>query len=248
MLTPVGNPQNLYLYSFYNLSILDFLKITFPYTALSLAFLMISLYFIKNEPLHFTMPEAEKEVTDRSGMIFLYLLLFFVCLTCVVRLLGYKLMLLFVLAAISIFDRKIIKKVDYALLMTFVFFFIFVGNMGSIPAVKNFLAELLAGKELGVSIAASQLISNVPAAVLLSVFTDQYKALILGTDIGGLGTLVASLASLISYKFYCRTEDAKPGKYLFVFTLYNLLFLIGLSLFYITSRMSLTSFINFTGK
>jgi Na+/H+ antiporter NhaD/arsenite permease-like protein len=116
--------------------------------------------------------------------------------------------------------------------MTFVFFFIFVGNLGNISAVKDFLSSLLTGRVFSVSIAVSQFISNVPSAVLLSAFTDNYKALILGTDIGGLGTLVASLASLISYKFYCRMEGAKPGRYLGVFTAYNIFFLLGLCLLY----------------
>jgi Na+/H+ antiporter NhaD/arsenite permease-like protein len=117
--------------------------------------------------------------------------------------------------------------------MTFVFFFLLIGNIGSIPVVRELLASLLKNRELLVSVLASQLISNVPAAVLLSAFSNEYKALILGADLGGLGTLVASLASLISYKFYCRTAHAKKGRYLKVFTLYNLVFLAVLCLLYL---------------
>ena len=158
--------------------------------------------------------------------------LFLVCLACVLRLVDYRITLLIILFSILIIDRTVLKKIDYSLLLTFVWFFVFVGNIGSIPVIKDFLASLLDGKELLVSILASQVISNVPAAVLLSAFTSDYKALLLGTDIGGLGTLVASLASLISYKFYCKTEGAKPGKYLGIFTLYNVLFLVALCLSY----------------
>jgi Na+/H+ antiporter NhaD/arsenite permease-like protein len=232
MLTPVGNPQNLYLYSFYNIPIFEFLKITFPYTVVSLVLLLITILCIKKEPLSIELTKEASGSDKNTYKIVIYSLLFLVCLACVLRLLDYRITAVIVLVTILFVDRVVLKKVDYSLLLTFVFFFIFVGNMGNIPAVKEVLASLLSAKELPVSIAASQIISNVPAAVLLSAFTDNYKALILGTDIGGLGTLVASLASLISYKFYCRTAGAKPGRYLLIFTVYNLIFLAGLCLFY----------------
>jgi Na+/H+ antiporter NhaD/arsenite permease-like protein len=235
MLTPVGNPQNLRLYTYYNIPIAEFFMITLPFTAFSLILILIAVLMIQRRTLNFNI-HTETEIKNPAGnhiRIFMYGLLFLLCLACVIRLIDYKISFLTVLAVILIFDRKLLKKVDYTLLLTFVFFFIFVGNIGSISAVKDYFNELLAGRELGVSIAASQIISNVPAAVLLSAFTANYKALILGTDIGGLGTLVASLASLISYKLYCKTDNAKPGKYLGVFTLYNLIFLIALCLFYI---------------
>lgn len=233
MLTPVGNPQNLYLYSYYNIPILYFLKITLPYAAVSILLLIITILLIKKEPLDFEVPEGSQTGRNQNRLIAMYSALFLLCLACVLHLLDYRLVLAIVFVAILLFDRKVLGKVDYALLLTFVFFFIFVGNMGQIPSVKDFLAKLLAGRELGVSIAVSQIISNVPAAVLLSGFTDNYRDLILGTDIGGLGTLVASLASLISYKIYSRTADAKSGRYLGMFTVYNVLFLAGLCLFYI---------------
>jgi Na+/H+ antiporter NhaD/arsenite permease-like protein len=241
MLTPVGNPQNLYLYSYYNIPVQDFLLITLPVTAASLLLLLLSVFLIKKEPLKSVLKEelpgnsvtasAGASISLPSGFTLMYGSLFLVSLLCVVRLIDYRLTLAIVLAAILIFDREIIKKVDYSLLLTFVCFFLFVGNIGSIPAAKNFLGVLLKGRELPVSVLVSQVISNVPAAVLLSAFTQNSKALILGTDLGGLGTLVASLASLISYKLYCRSEGAKPLRYLGVFTLYNILFLVLLSAF-----------------
>jgi len=233
MLTPVGNPQNLSLYTYYDLSISEFIKITLPYAAFSLIIILAAILTTKNERLDIKIDEtAAKDKTAKPYMIIIYSLLFAISLACVIRLIDYKITFITVFAAILILDRKILKKVDYSLLLTFVFFFIFVGNVGSIPAVKDFFGKLLAGREFGISVAASQIISNVPAAVLLSAFSNNYKALILGTNIGGLGSLVASLASLISYKLYSRTDDARPAKYLAVFTLYNLIFLAASCLFY----------------
>lgn len=232
MLTPVGNPQNLYLYSFFHLSILEFLKITFPYTAVSFVLLCITILFIKKEPLSFELPEDARIDKKKSHRITIYCLLFLVSLACVLRLIDYRILFIIVVVCILMFDRKVFKKVDYSLLLTFVCFFIFVGNIGSLPFVKDTLAELLVKRTFTASIVTSQFISNVPAAVLLSAFTGDYKSLLLGTDIGGLGTLVASLASLISFKFYCKTEAANPRRYLKVFTLYNVLFLAGLCLYY----------------
>ncbi len=232
MLTPVGNPQNLFLYSKYDISFQEFLKITYPYTLVSFVLLCIVIFLIKKEPLSFELPVKEKTDRKKSYSTFIYSILFVVCLLCVLRLIDDWITLLIVLLTILIFNYKLLKKVDYSLLLTFVFFFLFVGNIGNITVVKEYLAELIGNKELPVSIAASQIISNVPAAVLLSAFTDNYKTLIIGTDIGGLGTLIASLASLISYKFYCKTEASRPGTFLKTFTIYNIIFLIGLCLFY----------------
>lgn len=235
MLTPVGNPQNLFLYSRYDISILEFLQVTVPYTAVSFVLLCLTVLVIKNSPLTFQLQDSTKTYKSKRRLLPLYTFLFLVCIACVMRVLDYRIMLAIVLLAILFFDIHILKRVDYTLLLTFVCFFLFVGNMGNISVVKDFLVNLLDRKELLTAIISSQIISNVPAAALLSAFTDNYKALILGTDIGGLGTLVASLASLISYKFYCKTIDVKKGKYLKVFTLYNLLFLAVLCLFYYLS-------------
>lgn len=232
MLTPIGNPQNLYLYSEYNITITEFLSITLPYTLLSLLLIYIATMFIPKEHISFTLSNTEKTDKLKPYTIVLYSGLFLVCLACVIRLIDYRITLLIVFLSILIVDRTVIKKVDYYLLLTFVFFFIFVGNIGNIPMIRDFLAYLLHGREFIVSILASQIISNVPAAVLLSAFTDDYQAITLGTNLGGLGTLVASLASLISYKFYSRTPGANNSKYLVVFTLYNLVSLLLLCLGY----------------
>lgn len=232
MLTPIGNPQNLYLYTRFNIPIMSFLRITFPLTVVSFVLLCITIFMTKKDPLSFQLASNKNHFKKGSRLLPLYIFLFFTCLACVLRIFDYRIMLATVLLTILLFDIHILKRVDYTLLITFVCFFIFVGNIGNIELIKDLLAELLSKKELPAAIVSSQVISNVPAAVLLSAFTDNYNALILGTNIGGLGTLVASLASLISYKFYCRTENVQKGKYLKVFTLYNLIFLVALCLFY----------------
>jgi Na+/H+ antiporter NhaD/arsenite permease-like protein len=231
MLTPVGNPQNLLLYSYFGLSINEFLMITFPCTLISLLLLIIFLIVVKKEPIQFTLPEAAPKKKHNQLYIGLFVVLFIISLLTVLHLIDYRITVLLVFVSVLFLDRKALKKVDYSLLLTFVCFFILVGNIGNITTVKDFLVDYLYQRELIASLILSQGISNVPAAALLSAFTDNYQGLILGTDIGGLGTLVASLASLISYKLYCRTNNAKPLKYLGVFTVYNIIFLVILLIF-----------------
>lgn len=233
MLTPLGNPQNLYLYSHYNIPILEFIKITLPYTLVSFALLCLLIFTSSKAPLDFSQPDSSKGFRKGKRLLPLYTLQFLICCLCVLRIFDYRIMLAAVLLTVFLFDLPILKRVDYTLLMTFVCFFIFVGNIGSISYIKDHIAGLLLHWELPMAILMSEIISNVPAALLLSAFTEHYKALILGTDIGGLGSLVASLASLISYKLYCRTTNAQKASFLRVFTLYNLLFLVVLISFYL---------------
>ena len=131
-------------------------------------------------------------------------------------------------AAVAVADRRLFRSIDYSLFATFVFFFILVGNLGSLPVVRDILSRLLVGRELLVSILASQAVSNVPAALLLSGFTENWKPLLVGVNIGGLGTLVASMASLISLRLYARTPGARGGRYFLVFTAVNAVFLLVL--------------------
>lgn len=229
MLTPVGNPQNLYLFTYYSIPIMKFFIITFPVTLISFLLLSLSTLLIKKEDLIFSLPDKysfrKGKTSDPKMYLYFYSILFLLCLTCVLHLVDYRFMLIVVFISILLFDRTVLKRIDYMLLLTFVFFFLFVGNLGNIPGIKASLASLLNNKTFFVSIILSQGISNVPAAVLISSFTGNYKDVILGTNIGGLGTLVASLASLISYKLYIQSDHAKPGNYLVVFTLVNVIFL-----------------------
>ena len=227
MLTPVGNPHNLYLYSRYDLRFLDFLRITGPVWLLSLLLCALGCLLLPGEKLHVFL--GEKPLLNRRRLL-LYALLFLLCLLVVLRVLSWPVMLLTVTAALLILDRKNLAQADFLLLLTFVAFFVFSGNLARVDAVDRLLRRLLQGREFAVSLLASQVISNVPAALLLSGFTDQARALILGVNIGGLGTPIASLASLISMKLYSHSDHAHTGRYLLVFSAVNVLLLALLSL------------------
>ena len=151
----------------------------------------------------------------------------------ILRILDDKILLLIVAAAILIADKKLFLQADYSLLLTFVFFFIFVGNLGSIPTLSESLQRIFLGNEVGISVLLSQVISNVPAAILLSGISENASALIIGTNLGEWGTLIASMASLITYKFYAGTKDSLPKKYILVFTVFNVCYLAALGLLYI---------------
>lgn len=229
MATPVGNPQNLFLYSKFDISISSFFITMLPFILLSFFLLMISTYAVKNEIMEVNF---EKKITVDKPRMFLFLGLFSLCLLSVFHLLHYGILIIIVLLALFVMAREIFKLVDYGLLFTFVCFFIFAGNIGEIGPIRNFLAEQMAHSGVITSVISSQVISNVPSAVLLSNFTDNFYALLIGTNIGGLGTLIASLASLISYKIYLTINDAKPLRYLCVFTLMNFTVLFLLIVFY----------------
>ena len=163
--------------------------------------------------------------------LWVYLILFGLCMLTVLRFLDWPIMLAIILIVLLVFQRKTILEADFMLLLTFVAFFVFAGNLARIDEVNHMLQSLLSGREYWVTILTSQLISNVPAALLLSNFTENMKALLLGVNIGSLGTPIASLASLISLKFYAQTEGADIGKFLLEFTIVNVGLLVLLSVF-----------------
>ncbi|MBO5201010.1 MAG: citrate transporter [Clostridia bacterium] len=221
-LTPIGNPQNMYLYNISGLGFLEFFLTMLPWAALSLVFLLVALLFIKNGPIAALQGERAPLYLRAIPV---YAVVFALCLLSVLRLVHFGICLGVTLAVLLLFDRGIFKKIDYSLLLTFIGFFIFVGNMGRIPAVRDMISTLLQGREVIFSAAISQVISNVPAALLLSGFTESFDLVLIGVNIGGLGTLIASMASLISYKFVARELPHKKGRYLAVFTALNLLLL-----------------------
>lgn len=227
MLTPIGNPQNLYLYNLSGMKMGEFLSLMLPYTAVSGVLLLIVIFVLSARKQKISMDACalqEKTINEpRKNTV--YLVLFVLCLLVVLRLLPYDLVLAVVLIAVFLMDRKVLVTVDYCLLLTFICFFIFTGNMGNLPAIRDALQSLVAGRELGIGVLTSQVISNVPAALLLSGFTENYCTLLLGVNIGGLGTLIASMASLISYKIYAQHYNRTKGIYLLWFTVANLLFL-----------------------
>ncbi len=270
MCTPVGNPQNLYLYTISEMPIMDFVKLLLPYTVVSLFLLIGACFMVKKEPLtvgggettqglgergtelsiseHKTKrsvgvwrtkqgirePKTERENERNIGeqekrtKIFktaIYMLLFVISILTVLRVVHYMVMLAVVVIVVAVVEPKLFKEADYMLLITFVAFFIFVGNVKQIDAVSGFLSKWVSGNEVIVSVLASQLISNVPAAVLLSGFTNDFAGLLVGTNLGGLGTLIASMASLISYKYIAKAPECSTAGYIGIFTAVNAVFL-----------------------
>lgn len=231
MLTPMGNPQNLYLYNRYGFSMGTFLSTIAPYSVLSLALLAGScLLFLPAQPI--APPRAQSRIQS-PGRLGAYCLLFGVNLLTVLRILNPWILLGVICIALLLLDRSLFRKADYSLLLTFVFFFIFVGNMGNIPALSGALQRFLQGRELLTAVLASQVISNVPAAILLSGLSEDGRALLIGTNLGGLGTLIASMASLITYKLYAAAPGSQPKRYMGEFTLCNLAYLAALLLLYV---------------
>ena len=226
MLTPFGNPQNLYLYSKFNISNSEFVSIMLLPFLTATVIIIICCMFVKNEKIE---PCEKLELNLNKPLTAIYSVLFAISIAIVFRVIPYYIGTVIVFAGVFIFDKRALKKVDYGLLFTFVCFFIFAGNMSRIDAVRNIFTSLLDKSTLLVSIASCQIISNVPSAILLSQFTDNYKELLLGVNIGGAGTLIASLASLITFREYTSHNKGKALKYLGVFTLLNLLFLIILT-------------------
>ena len=235
MLTPIGNPQNLYLYGKAQMSAGAFILLMLPYSLLSLLLLVICGAVVAKRSgievrgTDVSLPEDEK-VEQKKYLLPGYLLLFVLCLLTVAHIVPYPLALGIVILPVLILDRETMRKVDYSLLLTFVGFFIFIGNMGRMPAFREFLQKIIGGREVMTAVIASQVISNVPAALLLSGFTENITALIIGTNLGGLGTLIASMASLISYKQVVRQIPGEKKKYFGWFTIANIVFLVILVL------------------
>lgn len=222
MLTPFGNPQNLYLYTKFNIPNAEFIRIMAPPFAVSIALITLCcVLFVKPEPLAL----ADEKVALDPLKTAVYLALFALSIAIVFRGIPYWIGLIVIPAALLVFDRKALLAVDYPLLLTFVFFFIFAGNMARIDAVRGFFSSLLDRNTLVFSAASCQCISNVPSAILLSQFTTNYPDLLVGVNIGGVGTLIASLASLITFREYVRHNPGKTWSYIAKFSAFNFGFL-----------------------
>lgn len=233
MLTPIGNPQNLYLHGLAGTGIGEFIMWLLPYTIASALLLVISILLIKNKNEIICIEDTDSEAAHNTSVprVMAYSVLFVLALLVVARVLTWYILAAAVLITVLLLEKNVLAKADYALLLTFIGFFIFTGNMGRVEPVAHFLAGIVNGRELEAGIITSQCISNVPAALLLSEFTDNIKNLAIGVNIGGLGTLIASMASLISYKLYANEVPEKKGKYFAVFTVYNIIFLVVLYVF-----------------
>ncbi len=228
MLTPFGNPQNLYLYTKFAIPNLEFMQIMAPPFVLSVLLITLCcIIFVKPEPLEI----KDEKITLPTGRVVVYLLLFALAIAIVFRGIPYWIGLIVIPAVLLFMDRKALKMVDYPLLLTFVFFFVFSGNMARIDAVRRLFSFLLEKSTLLFSVVSCQVISNVPSAILLSQFTDNYRDLLLGVNIGGVGTLIASLASLITFREYTKQNKGKTRYYIMLFSAFNFAFLIILAVF-----------------
>ena len=228
MLTPFGNPQNLYLYTKFQIPNLEFMAIMAPPFILSVLLITACcMIFVKPEPMQI----KDESLSLPVGRTVVYLLLFALAIVIVFRGIPYWIGLIVIPTALLILDRKALKMVDYPLLLTFVFFFVFSGNMARIDGVRRIFSMLLGKSTLLFSVISCQIISNVPSAILLSQFTQNYRDLLLGVNIGGVGTLIASLASLITFREYTKHNKGKTGYYIFLFSAFNFAFLLILALF-----------------
>lgn len=234
MLTPIGNPQNLYLYGKTTMNFAGFILFMLPYTAMAFVLLAVwcLLFRYKGEKKIELKIEQNTGIVQYKKQLITYALLFAICILTVAHVVPYIVTLGIVLFVVFVLDRHVLKEVDYALLLTFIGFFIFIGNMGRVPAFNTFIQNIIEGNEVLTSVVASQFMSNVPAALLLSGFTEEYELLIIGTNLGGLGTLIASMASLISFKYIGKEYGHLKGRYMLYFTVANILFLIILFVFY----------------
>lgn len=234
MLTPIGNPQNLYLFGLGGFGLGQFVMLMLPYSALSLVLILICVFFIGNKEkgtvLENTGLEMNETETKGSNInpilkLIIFTVLFVLSILTVLHVIPFYVLVPIVFVCMLIFERKSIVKADYSLLLTFIGFFIFTGNISRIDFINQQLQHFVGGRELAFGIITSQVISNVPAALLLSGFSTNVSNLIVGVNLGGLGTLIASMASLISYKFYAASKDSKTGKFMVVFTCVNVVFL-----------------------
>ena len=236
MLTPFGNPQNLYLYTKFQIPTLEFMGIMAAPFALAITLITLCcIIFVKPEPFEL----QDEKVSLPVGRSIVYLALFLLAVAIVFRGIPYWIGLIVIPIVLIFMDRKALKMVDYPLLFTFVFFFIFSGNMARIDVVRNLFSWLLNKNTLLFSVLSCQVISNVPSAILLSQFTNNYTQLLLGVNIGGVGTLIASLASLITFREYTKQNKGKTGYYVMLFSAFNFAFLIILALFALAINGSL---------
>lgn len=224
MLTPMGNPQNIYLYFKSGMTAWEFIRLTCPYVVLALVLLGGCCMLGKKRDVMFQRKAQEKFRADFR--LWVYIGIFAICLCALGKIVPSALAAAFAAVAVMAADRQVLRKIDYGLLLTFIGFFIFVGNMGRIPAFSQAIEGVLAGHEMVVAAGASQIISNVPAVLLLTGFTHNWQALIIGSNLGGLGTLIASMANLISYKWVCKEAAHFRHAYIRLFTICCVFFLL----------------------
>ena len=227
MLTPIGNPQNLLLFSAGNMTVGEFVLHMLPITAISFGLIIGCVLVLKNQEISVKISTKEENGSViRQKEFWIYVFLFLVCMGNVFHLYSYWIVAVVVVAVVFVMNKKLFAEADYALLLTFTGFFVFIGNMKQIEMINQWIMDIITGNELLIGVLSSQIISNVPAAMLLSGFTTDFKELLYGVNIGGLGTLIASMASLISYRFYGKAYPEQKKEYFKQFTIYNVILLV----------------------
>jgi len=220
LLTPIGNPQNLFLYTYYEMGIGEFFSVTLPLGGICLVLVLLCSFLLPRQEE--ALPEMAQTLPKMETFpLIRYCGMFLLSILSVLNILPWWICLLLVAAVMVAFDRKLFARIDYSLLITFVCFFVFVGNLSRIPAVGNFVSSCLVGREILVGALSSQVISNVPAATMLATFTQNSRELLIGVNVGGLGTLIASMASLISFRLYGASAQPQRGKYMAWFSAVN---------------------------
>lgn len=221
-LTPMGNPQNLFIYTYYETELFGFLKMTMGLALMACLFLGVLMQKESQQKMSYQIPLP---VIKHKKKVIGFAILFILVLASVIEIIDYKVAFVMVVLYTVIINRALFKEVDYTLLVTFIGFFIFVGNLAAIPQIKLYLGNILnyQGVTYLGSVLLSQFISNVPAAMLLAPFTDNWKELLIGVNVGGMGTLIASMASLISYRLYVEAYEEEQKAYFKLFTVYNIL-------------------------
>ena len=225
MVTPMGNPQNIYLYLKSGMTAAEFIKLTSPYALLALVMLWACCMIGKKHTIQFGQGDDSSGKLNLNLGFWVYSAIFALCLCALGKLIPSYIAAAAAVIAVLAVDKNVLRKVDYGLLLTFIGFFIFVGNMGRLPVFSQVLVSVIEGHETAVAAGASQVISNVPAVLLLTGFTNNWESLIIGSNLGGLGTLIASMANLISYKWVCKEAAHFRHAYVRLFTILSVIFL-----------------------
>lgn len=221
-LTPMGSSQNLYIFTHFDLTSAQFFAVTLPMAVVAFIFLLILVLVQKNKKLEVSIEEIH---IKNKKLTILYFVLFLVVLASVFKVLNYQYAFIIILVVTFFVNKKLFKRVDYSLIITFTGFFIFIGNVSAIPAVKTLVSSLLTDPihTYFISLILSQFISNVPATLLLSPFTHDFRSIVLGVNAGGLFSLIGSMASIISYKFVISGTKTSPITYIKKFAFYSLI-------------------------
>ena len=225
MVTPMGNPQNIYLYFKSRMTAAEFMQLTCPYALLALVMLWACCMTGKKHTIQFGQGDDSSGKLNLNLGFWVYSAIFALCLCALGKLIPSYIAAAAAVIAVLAVDKNVLRKVDYGLLLTFIGFFIFVGNMGRLPVFSQVLVSVIEGHETAVAAGASQVISNVPAVLLLTGFTNNWESLIIGSNLGGLGTLIASMANLISYKWVCKEAAHFRHAYVRLFTILSVIFL-----------------------